>query len=61
MKIRLLVHTHSQVSIGQMWVVVSGVCAIDRLFAVDFDDTAVLNIPRVLQFVEDVTSLIFDQ
>lgn len=53
--------TYPQVSVGQVWVLVSGVGAINGLFAVDLDDAAVLNVPRVLQLVEDVTGLIFDQ
>lgn len=53
--------TYPQVSVGQVWVVVSGVGAIDGLFAVNLNYAAVLNVPRVLQLVEDVTGLIFDQ
>lgn len=40
--------TYPQVSVGQVGVVVSGVGAIDGLLAVDLDDAAVLNVPRVL-------------
>lgn len=40
---------------------VSGVGAVDGLFAVNLDYAAVLNVPRVLQLVEDVTGLVFDQ
>lgn len=35
--------------------------AVDGLFAVNLDDAAVLNVPRILQLVEDVTGLVFDQ
>lgn len=40
---------------------VSGVGAVDGLFAVNLDHAAVLNVPRVLQLIEDVTGLVFDQ
>lgn len=40
---------------------VAGVGAVHGLFAVNLNDAAVLNVPRVLQLVEDVTGLIFDQ
>lgn len=53
--------TYPQVSVGQVWVVVSGVGAVDGLFAVNLNHAAVLNVPRILQLVEDVTGLIFDQ
>lgn len=39
----------------------SRVGAVDGLFAVNLDHAAVLNVPRVLQLVEDVAGLIFDQ
>lgn len=40
--------TYPQVSVGQVGVVVSGVGAVDGLLAVDLDDAAVLDVPRVL-------------
>lgn len=52
--------TYPQVTISQMWVV-SGVGTIDGLFAVNLNYTAVLNVSWVLQLVEDITSLVFDQ
>lgn len=52
---------HPQVAVGQVRVVVSRVGAVDRLFAVDLNHAAVLNVPRVLQLVEDVAGLVFDQ
>lgn len=39
----------------------SGVGAVDGFLAVDLDDAAVLDVPRVLQLVEDVTGLVFDE
>lgn len=54
-------HTYPQVSVGQVWVVVSGVGAVDGLFAVNLNYAAVLNVPWILQLIEDVTGLIFDQ
>lgn len=39
----------------------SGVRAVDGFLAVDLDDAAVLDVPRVLQLVEDVTGLVFDE
>lgn len=53
--------THPQVAVSQVRVVVSGVGAVDGLFAVNLNHAAVLNVPRVLQLVEDVTGLVFDQ
>lgn len=53
--------TYPQVSVGQVGVVVSRVGAVDGLLAVDLDDATVLDVPRVLQLVEDVTGLIFDE
>lgn len=53
--------TYPQVSIGQVRVMVSRVGAVDGLLAVDLDDAAVLNVPRVFQLIEDVTGLIFDE
>lgn len=53
--------TYPQVSVSQVWVVVSGVGAVDWLFAVNLNYAAVLNVPRVLQLVEDITGLVFDQ
>lgn len=53
--------THPQVAVGQMRVVVSGVGAVDGLFAVNLNHTAVLNVPWVLQLIEDVPGLVFDQ
>lgn len=53
--------THPQVSVGEVQVVVTRVRPVDRLFAVDLDDAAVLDVPRVLQLVEDIPGLIFDQ
>lgn len=40
---------------------VSGVGAVDGLLAVDLDDAAVLDVPRVLQLVEDVAGLVLDE
>lgn len=54
-------HTHPQVSVGQVGVLVSRVGAVNGLFAIDLNDTAVLNVSRVLQLVEDITGFIFDQ
>lgn len=53
--------TYPQVSVGQVRVVVSGVGAVDGFLAVDLDDAAVLDIPRVLKLIEDVTGLVFDE
>lgn len=39
----------------------SRVGAVDRLLAVDLDDAAVLDVPRVLQLIEDVAGLVFDE
>lgn len=39
----------------------SRVGPVDGLLAVDLDDAAVLDIPRVLQLIEDVTGLVFDE
>lgn len=50
---------HPQVSISQ--VCSSRVGSIDGLFAVDLDDAAVLDVPDVLQLVEDVARLVLDQ
>lgn len=54
-------YSHPEVSVGQVWVVVTGVGAVDRLLAVDLDDTAVLDVSWVLQLIEDVTGLILDE
>lgn len=40
---------------------VSRVGAVDGLLAVDLDDAAVLDVPGVLQLIEDVTGLVFDE
>lgn len=40
---------------------VPGVGAVDGLFAVNLNHAAVLNVPRVLQLIEDVPGLVFDQ
>lgn len=39
----------------------SRVGGVDGLFAVDLDDAAVLDVPDVLELVEDVARLILDQ
>lgn len=57
----MCINTHPQVSISQVWVVVSRVGAVDGLFAVNLNYAAVLNIARVLQLVEDISGFIFDQ
>lgn len=54
-------HTYPQVAVSQVRVVVSGVGAVDGLFAVNLNHAAVLNVPRVLQLIEDVPGLVFDQ
>jgi len=54
-------HTYSEVSVSQVRVVVAGVGAVDGLFAVNLNYAAVLNIPWVLQLIEDVPGLIFNQ
>lgn len=53
--------SYPQVAVGQVRVVMSRVGAVDGLFAVDLNHAAVLNVPRVLQLVEDVAGLVFDQ
>lgn len=40
---------------------VSRVGAVDGLLAVDLDDAAVLHVPGVLQLIEDVPGLVFDE
>lgn len=40
---------------------VSRVGAVDGLLAVDLNDAAVLDVPRVLQLIEDVPGLVFDE
>lgn len=50
---------HPQVSISQ--VCSSRVGSIDGLFAINLDDAAVLDVPDVLQLVEDVACLVLDQ
>lgn len=35
--------------------------SIDGLFAVNLDDAAVLDVPDILQLIEDVASLVFNQ
>lgn len=52
-------HTHPQVAIGQVRSCCIG--TVDWLFAVNLNDAAVLNVPDVLQFVENVTCLVLDQ
>lgn len=52
---------HPQVAVSQVRVVVSGVGAVDGLFAVNLDHAAVLHVPWVLQLIEDVPGLVFDQ
>lgn len=54
-------HTYPQVSVCQVWVVMSRVGAVDGLFAVNLNYAAVLNVPWVLQLIEDITGLIFNQ
>ena len=54
-------HTYPQVPVGQVGAVLAGVGPVHRLLAVDLDDAAVLDVPRVLQLVEDVPGLVFDQ
>lgn len=50
--------SHPEVSIGQMRCRIGGV---DGLFAIDFDDAAILYIPHVLQLIEDISGFVFDQ
>lgn len=59
MKTRL--SAYPQVAVNQVRVVVAGVGAVDGLLAVNLNHAAVLDVPRVLQLVEDVTGLVFDQ
>lgn len=54
-------HTHPEVPISHMWVVVPRISAISGLLAVDLDDTAILDVSWVLQLIEDVACLIFDE
>lgn len=54
-------HLPPQVPVRQVWVVVSRVGAVDGLFAVNLNYAAILNVPRVLQLIEDITGLIFNQ
>lgn len=54
-------NTYPQVSVCQVWIVMSRVGAIDGLLAVNLNYATVLNIPRVLQLIEDITGLIFDE
>lgn len=61
MKTTRRLSTNPQIAVGQVRVVVSGVGAVDGLFAVNLDDAAVLDVPRVLQLIEDVPGLVFDQ
>lgn len=58
---RVKMSTDPQVAVSQVRVVVPGVGAVDGLFAVNLNHAAVLNVPRVLQLVEDVPGLVFDQ
>ncbi len=50
--------SHPEVSVGQMCCRIGG---IDGLFAIDFNDTAVLYVPHILQLVEDVPCFVFNQ
>ncbi len=50
--------SHPEISVGQMCCRIGG---IDGLFAIDFNDTAVLYVPHILQLVEDVPCFVFDQ
>lgn len=59
--VRTQTHTYPQVSVCQVWVVMSRVGAVDGLFAVNLNYAAVLNVPWVLQLIEDITGLIFNQ
>lgn len=51
--------TYPQVSVSQ--VCSSWVGSVDGLFAVNLDDAAVLDVPDILQLVEDVARLVLDQ
>ena len=50
---------HPYVSVGDVGAGLVG--AVDGLLAVDLDDAAVLDVPRVLQLVEHVPRLILDE
>lgn len=58
---RVKMSTDPEVAVSQVRVVVPGVGAVDGLFAVNLNHAAVLNVPRVLQLIEDVPGLVFDQ
>lgn len=52
---------HSQVSVGDVAVVCMLVSVVRSVSAVDLEDTAVVDPARVIQLIEDVTCLVFDE